>query len=453
MSGLRTYERRRRVAGTALSVAGAIALVFASTTLAGASYGDPSNDANDAPDITAVTVSTTSGATVTVSVALRNFQSLPADAEIVVRFDLDRDPATGASGDELVVRYSADGSLDVQRWNGFALVSGPSPMSSEFAEGRLTLAIPDSELGDSKSFSVRAIASRTQIVGLARIVASDSAPAGGAGAYSGSGDASFVDAPGDEDVAPDITGVDVSDTKDGTIAIRIEIGNYPTPTPDKLFGVDLDLVGRPTSADDVFLTYLSSTGAVEIDREVGGLTMPDRPPHRARATYDAGAVTMLVHRSELDDAGSFRFSIVTADIVGRSQADGPGSIGAIEAVDVAPDGVLSGRLFSYRLAHAPPVHLDLEKAVGSPARPRAGRPFAVDVVARRSDTYQAVRSGSVRCRTFVGATPVRALGAFVRGRARCSIVVPAGGHSIRVRGTIVIRAAGATARSSFSFAG
>src|SRR5262249_22042974 len=299
---------------------------------------------------------------VTVKVAVRNFKTLPADARIVVRFDLDRDPSTGSSGAEFVVSYGGDGAAAASRWDGVQLVPFTSPgIAVAFDDGVLTLTIDRGDLADASSFGILAVASRTQTVGLVQVVSTDYAPTGGA-TYVGPGDATFEDPSCDEDAAPDVTKVDVSDAADGFVVFRIATPNYTTLPPDKLYGVDIDLVGRPDSADEVFVTYLSSDGSLEIDREVNGNAMPENPPYRASAKYADGVFELSISRKELDSAASFHFSVLTADIVGRGEPEGTQREGDIEALDIAPNGLLSGKLFAYKLAHAPPVHL----AVGAP---------------------------------------------------------------------------------------
>ena len=450
-AGGRRSARRALVRVAPLAVGCALALLLATTAAAAATYADSAGDANDAPDVTSVTVSDAAQSSMTVKVAIRNFQTLPADGEIAVRFDLDRDSATGSSGAELVVQYGGDGAVSAGRWDGTQLVPFSSPgIAAAFSAGVLTLTIDRGELGNATSFGILAIASRTQTVGLIQVVSTDYAPAGGA-TWVGPGDATFDDPSADEDAAPDVTKVDVSDAANGFVVFRIATPNYPTLSPDKLYGVDIDLVGRPESADEVFVTYLSTDGSLEIDREVNGNAMPVDPPYRASVKYSDGVLELSIHRTELDSAGSFRFSVVTADLVGRGEPEGAQREGDIEALDIAPNGLLSGKLYAYKLAHAPPVHLAVGAPFGIPLRPAGGRPFAVGVVVRRSDTFGVVRAGSVRCSIVAGGKHVRAKGSFSRGRAQCSFVVPAGRKAVRIQGTISVRAVGAAIRSTFTY--
>ena len=243
----------------------------------------------------------------------------------------------------------------------------------------------------------------------------------------------------------------MSDAANGFVVFRIATPNYPTLPPDKLYGVDIDLIGRPDSADEVFVTYLSTDGSLEIDREVNGNAMPTDPPYRASVKYVGRGVRAL---DPPDGARQRRIVQVQRSDRGprwTRRAEGAQREGDIEALDIAPNGLLSGKLYAYKLAHAPPVHLAVGAPFGIPLRPTGGKPFAVGVVVRRSDTFGVVRAGSVRCSIVAGGKHVRAKGSFSRGRAQCSFVVPAGRKAVRIQGTISVRAVGAAIRSTFTY--
>lgn len=433
--------------------AGVAALVVVATSLASASFSDAAGDANEAPDITSVTVSESSGGgTVTVRVKVGNFDILPVNSGIFILFDLDLSASTGADGDEAVVRFTSAGTLDFLRWNGTQLVAAsPSGMTFGFSAGVLTFTVDRAELAGAGAFGIAAVASRTQMVGGASVVATDFAPVGNRSVYSSPGELSFPDPEDDEDVAPDISEISTSDARNGMVTFRITTSNYPTLSEDKLIGLGFDLLGRPSSDDDVFLTYQGGSGTLDIEREVNGFVTQDTPPNRVSATYADGVFALSVHRSELDNVAAFRFGVVSADLTGAGEGEGQDAEGDIEAVDYAPDGVLTGELYSYKLVNPPPVRLTVGRVQGVPVSPRSGKPFTVSVEVTRSDTGKTVRSGSVSCAASVGSARVPASGRFRNGKARCSLVVPAGKRSLRVRGTMTIRAAGASVRSSFSF--
>jgi hypothetical protein len=283
------------------------------------------------------------------------------------------------------------------------------------------------------------------------VVATDFAPVGSRSVYSSTGEVSFPDPEDDEDVAPDISAISISDARNGVITFRVTTANFQTLSLDKLIGFGFVLVGRPASENEVFITYQGGPGSVDVEREENGVLGLDAPPSKVTSQYADGILTLGVHRSELDNVAAFKVGLVTADLTGDGEGEGEDAVGNIEAVDVAPDGVPTGELFSYKLTNPPPVKLNTGRPAGAPAFPRSGKPFAVSIVVTRSDTGRVVRAGSVTCSASVGKTHVPASARFRDGKARCSLVVPAQKRAARVRGTMKVRAAGASVRSSFSF--
>ena len=441
-----------RVLGLGAALAGAF--VVAATALAAgtsASFTDAAGDANEAPDITSVTVSDAVAGQVTVRVAVRNLPVLPSGARVLLRFDLDNDPATGAAGDEAAAGYSSDGTLAFFRWNGSELApASASGMVATFADSVLTFTAARAQLAPGP-FGIVAITLRNQTVGEASVISTDFAPVGGRSVYSSTGEVSFPDPQDDEDVAPDITAMSISDARNGIITFRVTTSNYQTLPVDKLIGFGFSLVGRPAAENEVFVTFQGGPGTVDIERENGGVLSQDAPPNKVTFVYANGVLTLGVHRSELDNVAAFKVGVITADLTGDGEGEGEDAIGNIEAVDVAPEGLPTGESFSYNLANPPPVTLSTGRPAGAPASPRSGKPFAVSVVVTRSDTGKIVRAGKVTCTASVGTTHVPAAGRFRDGKARCSLVVPAEKRAARVRGAMTIRAAGASVRSSFSF--
>jgi len=442
----RTYRRRR------LGVLGAPLLAGLLVATAGAApsatYPDPAGDGNETPDISSVTVDDSSPGAVNVRVQVANFEELPSESRMILQFDLDRDATTGVAGDEIVVRYWDDKLFEVLRWDGVRLSpSSAEGMNASFASGTFNFKADRAVLANTSSFGLIALSARNQQLDIGRVVGTDYAPATGRSIYSFSGLASFADPTHDHDAAPDITSISVSDTPGGKIDVRVTTPNYPTLPSDKIIGVDFDLDGRPPSADDVFVEYLSGPGIVQVNTEENEVLAPSIRPNTATGRYENSVLTLNVDRNELDGAASVGVGVVTFDIVGRGESEGQAFEGDVEAVDSAPDD-LTGALLPYRLAHRPPLQLRAAKVVAAPARPRAGRRFTYGVVVRRLDTYRVLRSGSVTCSVLASGKRIPAAGRFVSGRAECSLLVPPGASST-LRGTITIRAAGAVIRSTF----
>ncbi len=151
-----------------------------------------------------------------------------------------------------------------------------------------------------------------------------------------------------------------------------------------------------------------------------------------------GIVTFGVPRSFLGDVAAFDFYFVSGD----------SSDDEDNAIDLAPDG---DRWWRYTLANTPPLHLFADEARGIPTRPRAGRAFSVVVPVRKSDTARAITSGSATCTVRVAGKPVRAAGKVSAGTGRCSLRVPAGVGGATLRGSLVVRSAGRSVTTRFSF--
>jgi hypothetical protein len=440
-------QRGRRIVrwGVAVSVAAAV-FVFAGLGAAATSFSDASGDNNEAPDVTSVKVAETPLGTISVSVAVANYESLPADSWFNLWFDLDSNAATGDEGDEALVRYLSGGRLESFRWNGSELVAQPTTgMTSSFAAGVLTLAIPKAALADAGTFGVLAVASRSQVLGEDEFVASDYAPDLGLGrsAYVAPVEMAFVDAGGDHDAAPDVTSVNVTDAKSGWISIAISTPNYAELPLDTGLVVRIDRDNRASTGDggaDILIT--AGGGEVLLERwdPVVKTWIPDVPPTRARMRNSRNVITLELHRGELENTPRFGFSMAAIKVNVDAQL--------VLGVDFAPDG---DGFYRYALANRPALLLTATRLFATPARPKAGKPFTVNLGVRRSDTSRGITTGTVACRVLVDAKRVLATGKVAGGNGRCSFVVPKTASGSTLRGTITVRTGGKSVTAGFSY--
>lgn len=87
----------------------------------------------------------------------------------------------------------------------------------------------------------------------------------------------------------------------------------------------------------------------------------------------------------------------------------------------------------------------------SPARPRAGRLFSVQMRLIRTDTGQLVRSGRVSCRATINRRAIRlASRGFRRGWARCAWRLPRSARGKTLRGSIRVRTLGVAVTRTFA---
>jgi hypothetical protein len=428
----------------AVAAAG-VALLVASLAFGAASYSDATGDHNEAPDITSVQVSEAADGLVTIVVGVANYQALPDDSWFNVWFDLDSNPNTGDAGDETLVRYVSSGELEIYDFDGAEMVERPLPagITGQFAAGVLTLTVPKADLGGDTTFGVLAVSSRRQAFGESEFIASDFSPDRGRSAYTGPAQAAYPDATNDEDAAPDITGVRVTDDRAGWVTITVETPNYAALPGESVLAVAIDRDSRPSTGD---------AGAELLLRSIGGEIAYEKWDAAARGWVDAPrnarvrlrsatrSVAFEIHRSELQNATRFGFALTALDV--NTQAE------SVLAADLAPD---NGGFYRYTLANKPALRLTVQRLFATPARPRAGKPFAVKLAVRRSDTNRGITAGVVTCRVLLGGKPVRARGSVAGGAAACSLVLPNGSGGKLLRGSIAVRVGGQSTSADFAY--
>ncbi len=418
------------------------ALALGGVALAAASFSDRAGDNNAAPDVTSVTVSESAEGIATIVVAVSNYPALPPNSWFNVWFDLDNNPNTGDDGDEALVQYFDDGGIQFRRWVGNELVRRPATgMTGTYIAGTLTLTVPKAALDGVASFGVLAVGNRGQDDGDGdERVAADFAPSVGNTRYTAPGPLSITDAIGDNDAAPDITKVDVSDTRAGTIRFAITTPSHQTLRPSTWVEINFDVDRRRSTGDGGVDAYVG----VEGREAYAGRWSPseddfvDVPRSRVRASSAGGVVTFDVPRRFLQDVAGFDFYLVSGDSFDDED----------NAIDLAPNGAAWWR---YTLANKPPVHLVAGTPKGIPARPSAGKRFAVTVPVLRSDTVRPITSGSAACTARVSGQALRAPGRVSGGLARCILSVPAGASGA-LRGTMTVRSGGASVGVRFTFA-
>jgi hypothetical protein len=428
----------------AAGVLAAAAFLLAGAALSAGPYTDSAGDDNAAPDITSVSVSEVSPGAVTVTVTTSNELALPRNAWFNLWFDLDDDRETGLVGSDALVRYLPNEAPELYIWNGSTLVRQPATdVTGVYENGALTMSIPDAALGRNGSFGIGVVSARRQLVGAAAFTASDFAPSLGHFTWSGSAQEAFADPENDHEVAPDITAVQVTESKDEWLRFAISTPNYETLRDQTLVVLSIDTDNRAATGEyGAEVTISSSDGEVQLFRwDSSREWVKDDPATRVRSRNAAGVVTFEVHRSELGNPKRVGFRVTSASI--------DSSTGRAVAFDQAPN---SSPFWRYALTNIPAVRLVAGKAFGTTASARAGEPFAVSLPVRRSDTGRRIASGSVVCRVRVGGRKVRAMTSVVAGSGRCSFVVPASAAGKTVRGSITVLVNGKSVTAHFSYA-
>jgi len=353
------------------ALAGALALgvlVCAAVAWGATTFTDGAGDDNAAPDVTSVAVSEAPDGMLTVALTAANYQALPANSWFNLWFDLDSNQQTGDVGDEALVRYLADGGLEFYLFNGSELVERPAAgMTGRFEAGVLTVTAPESLFGGLSAFGILAVGARGQTLGENQFVASDYAPDRGRSSFVGPALVSFPDPSADQDAAPDLTSVRVTDAKDGWISFAISTPNYATLPAESVLLIAIDRDNQASTGDsgaDVLITTVA--GEIRLERwdRQGSEWIADPLPTRVRVRNSGSVITIEIHGSELEDPLRFGFAVTTADL--NVVAD------AVVGIDFAPD---NGSFWRYALANKPALRLLAAPAVGAPGTPRAGKPF------------------------------------------------------------------------------
>jgi hypothetical protein len=95
-------------------------------------------------------------------------------------------------------------------------------------------------------------------------------------------------------------------------------------------------------------------------------------------------------------------------------------------------------VYSYAAA---PLALTVGRPVGDPAKPLAGKVFAVSAPVARSDG-QPFAAAAVGCKARAGTAVLRATGRAANGAARCSMRIPGNAKGKNLRGTITVSVPG-----------
>jgi hypothetical protein len=417
--------------------------VVASAALGARGFSDPGGDTNAAPDLTSVEIAESTPGTIAIKLAVANYPALPANSWVNLWFDVDASSSTGDdAGDEALVRYLSSGTTEVFTWNGAQYAAGSSVgVTASFASGTLTVTIPRANINAAGAFGLLAVGSHGQPVGDDELVASDFAPNSGRAAFTGPATTTFPDTVGDHDAAPDVTAVRVSDARNGWITFSITTPNYAVLPEESAVVISIDADNNPRTGEagtDIQLAL--AAGEMQLERWDGRRFVPDDVPTRARQRNSGGVVAIDLHVSELDNSSRFGFSLLSADVNTAIQG--------VVALDVAPDDLTFWR---YTLANKPALSLVATRMFATPARPRAGKAFAVNLSVTRSDTKRVITSGSVGCRVLVAGKPVRATGRVVAGAGRCSFVVPADAAGKPLRGTITVRTDRKSVAANFAY--
>jgi len=262
----------------------------------------------------------------------------------------------------------------------------------------------------------------------------------------------FTDSTGEDPAAPDISTIVVSNDDAGMLTFKVNISNRPTLGQDMEIDLWVDTdqntaTGDPSIAgvDYVIQLVLGEINLFKWDGTGFSRRFGDPSAVTLSFAYQSG-VTIKISAQELGNTKKFRFFALA--ISGLVVDPVTGDVDDTNAkLDLAPGG--GAGLYAFEVKTAPAT-LQVKKFTPTPARPIAGRTFALRLQAARSDTGALIQSGRVACVGRIGKVSVRASGRFVGRTAVCTWRIPAGAKGKPFRGSITIVFEGLKAARSYS---
>ena len=249
-------------------------------------------------------------------------------------------------------------------------------------------------------------------------------------------DVSFTDPAGDSGTAPDVTAVTAANDAAGSLTFTVRT-NQPTLVPDAAVFLVFDLDQNPqTGSSGVESLFVISSDGWQFLRWNGSqFAAPNAAS--ANASYANGLATFKITKADLGAPEKFSFWAESYLFDAN---------GNVVGEDAAPDGTAV-----YQYTFARPLTLRAGTATAVPARPRAGRAFAVRARVTRGDTGGPLASGAVTCTVRVGTARIRAAGRVSAGVAVCTMAIPKTAKGKLVRGTMKVTFQGVSTTKTFSY--
>jgi hypothetical protein len=274
-----------------------------------------------------------------------------------------------------------------------------------------------------------------------------------------SGTASFADTAGDGGIAPDVTGVSVSNDDQGLVTFRITVANRTALGPDDVIGIPIAtddpsvLKGRRGGDGATFVLALDARGAFLL--AWNGVEMADvnPAPNAVTGSFADGVGTITVRQEDLAPGFPDMSVPVGLDFYVLGIAF---SGNDVLAQDEAPDGT---GLWNYKLSE--PLRL-IVTSFDPRATVKAGKTLTVLMGLAHADTGKAVSAGRVTCTARVGGRALKATGHFFTVRltiggvplvspsASCSWKIPRTAKGKTVQGSVTVTESGMRVSRPFS---
>jgi hypothetical protein len=291
---------------------------------------------------------------------------------------------------------------------------------------------------------------------LATAVATVALPAAASGALSSpSGPASaaansttYTDSTGEEAGSPDITTIVVSNDDAATITFRINTPNKAQYSSDLAIVMFLDsdanqATGDPESLGADFIIQLIQ-GEILLFKWDGSDFSIAATQASLNYTW-AGGPTIRINASDLNNTRKFNFDVTAVANIAFDP-----TTGAIDCANCKRDFAPTIGFYTYEVEITPPT-LIVKRLKPTPARPTAGRPFTLRLVAARSDTGAVVQNGRVTCVGRLGKARLKAQVQRVQGgAATCTWNIPAKAKRKTFRGSVSVAFEGLKASQSYA---
>jgi hypothetical protein len=258
----------------------------------------------------------------------------------------------------------------------------------------------------------------------------------------------YNDSVGEDPAAPDITTIVASNDDAATISIKINIPNRPQYAADIAIVMFLDSDANQSTGDP------ESLGADYIIELIQGeilLFKWDGSDFTVSATQAslsyawASGPTIRVNASDLSNTRKLLF-----DVTAVSGLVFDSTTGAIDCTNCKRDFAPTIGFYQYNVVVQKPT-LVVRSLKPTPAKPAAGKPFTLKLVAARSDTGAVVQNGRVTCVGRVGSVRLKAQVQRVQGgAATCTWSIPANAKGKSFRGSVTVSFEGLKAAQSYT---
>jgi hypothetical protein len=263
----------------------------------------------------------------------------------------------------------------------------------------------------------------------------------------------YQDSVGEDPAAPDITTIVASNDDAATISLKFSIPNRPTYSNDMVLDILVDSDANPSTGDT---TVLGADYIIDLFRgeavlfHWNGAAFPEWPPSPTQASlsysWANGVATIRISAADLGNTRKLNFRVVSLSGLMFDDQGTPSCPEPDCPSDVAP----TFGFYTYQLQITKPT-LVVKGLKPTPAKPVAGKPFTLRLVAARSDTGAVIQNGRVTCVGRLGSARLKAQVQRVQGgAATCTWNLPATAKGKTFRGSVSVAFEGLKAAQSYT---